>query len=233
MNQNNNDIYFARIKANARFLRICCKVIMIIMIVATSVSALTSVAMLAVPDDLMVYDYESGFTIKINTVDYVNTESAFGKSLIESIVSSFESRGYTVTETDEGFIVDSGKTTEKLTFRSMATSLIPGIIEMVVITIIFFFLSSFFEKIVNGDRLFNMEAASVLRIVSFILWGYVVLKMIMSLFVSESVTYVEIIFAALVMFFVQIYTYEARKTGSHGFSDGSDDHKDGSDPFGK
>jgi len=207
MNNDSKELARARVLTLARFMRIVCKVMMIFMIAVTSVSAILTVILLAVPDAFLSYTVKQGYEVSIQTDRLIDSESEIGKKTIDNLIESMKNAGFSnVEKTDGGYTFSTGVGSSEMTLRKTATYLIPNIIQFVVIAILMFFLSAFFADLCSAGRVFDRGAAKDLRIVSYVTWGYVAVKAVCSLFGSVSVSVVEVIFAALLTFFMLIYT---------------------------
>ena len=213
-NKGNVDISLMRIKSSARFFRVFCKVLMIIMIVVTTISAIGAVVFMAVPEDIFAMTTETKFTFSSDIYKHFEKGSAGADALINAFDDNLEYYGFEKSETENGVKYSGDAVVETVTSRKFALSLVPYVIYMVMITLIFWFFSSFFGKVARADGIFSIEAAKDLRIISFFIWGYLLVKIIISAAGSGSVTFVEIIFAAILMFLSNIYTYAAvRESG--------------------
>ena len=212
-NSGNIDIALMRLKSSARFFRVFCKVLMIIMIVVTTLSAIAVGVFMVVPEDLFAMTTETKYTFSSEIFNHFEKGSAGADAIIEAIDDNLEYYGLEKNETENGVEYSGSGTVQTVTSRKFALSLVPSVINMVMITLIFWFLSSFFGKVARADGIFSMEAAKDLRILSYFVWGYLLVKIIISAAGTGSVSFVEIVFAAMLMFLANIYTYAAVKLG--------------------
>ena len=213
-NRGNIDIALMRLKSSARFFRVFCKVLMIIMIVVTTLSAIAVGVFMAVPEDIFTMTTQTKYTFSSEIFNHFEKGSAGADAIVEAIDDNLDYYGLEKSETENGVEYSGSGAQETVTSRKFALSLVPSVINMVMMTLIFWFLSSFFGKVARADGIFSMDAAKDLRILSYFVWGYLFFKIIISAMGTGSVSFVEIIFAAMLMFLANVYTYAAVKLGS-------------------
>ena len=222
-NKGNIDIALMRLKSSARFFRVFCKVLMIIMIVVTTISAIAVGVFMAVPDDIFTLSTETKYTFTSDIYKHFEKGSGGADAIIKAFDENLEYYGLEKSETENGVEYSGEGAVETVSARKFALSLVPTVIYMVIITLIFWFLSSFFGKVARADGIFSADAAKDLRIISFFIWGYLLVKIIISATGSGSVTFVELIFATVFMFLSNIYTYAAARSTNNTNPDDAQD----------
>ena len=208
MNKADLQIHLFKTNSTARFLRMVSKIVMIVMIIGATLSTIGAGMLMAVSDEVFIIENAEAYKITLNIYKQFGKDTDRAKAIISSLDQSFEAQGYDRAETEEGVEYTRTLTGDKVTLRKLALSFIPVIIEMVVLALIFWFFSSFFTKISCGRGIFIPEASKELKIISFLLWGYVVIKLIGSTFTDmTSVTFLEVIFVSIFMFFANLYSF--------------------------
>ena len=206
------DLQFHLLKANstARFLRTVSKIVMIVLIIAATLSTIGAGMLMAVSDEVFVIENAEAYKITLNIYKQFGKDTERAEAIIASLDKSFGQQGYERRETEDGVEYTRSIETTKTTLRGLAYSFLPLIVEMVVLALIFWFFASFFTKISRGKGIFIPEASKELKIISFLLWGYVVVKLIGSTFTDmTSVTFLEVIFVSIFMFFSNLYSFTA------------------------
>lgn len=203
-----SEIMLIKITATARFLKTLSKIIMIVLIIAATVSAIMTGLFMALPDNAFTIETTGVYKISSDIYKYFEKDSERANAIIDSLDKGLGADGFERTDTEDGVAYTQTAATNSVSIRKLATSFIPIVIQMVLLTVIFYFLSGFFKKISLGRGLFLLDAAKELRIVAFLLWGYVIVKLIGSSFTDmTSVSFLEIIFVSLFMFLANIYYF--------------------------